>query len=363
MPKVKNEIVIVPKIKIHPNKIVLYNEINYSHFKPSRTKDYSTQTSLITVEKDGKLQFERVNNNFLNSSRTSNGTLSNQAKKRLKTAIEYLLFLNKPTNGKTGNTGRHYQNQITFITLTLPAKQTHTDKEIKEKCLNQFLIEMHKFNRISNYVWRAEYQNNGNIHFHILVNRFIPYADIRTRWNRIINKLGYVNEYRYNQMEWHKNGFRVRLDNLAKWSIEKQLKAYEKGMKENWENPNSTDIHSIKNITNIKAYITKYLTKTDQVKELQTESTTEHKNTIGRMWAASVVLSNIKGADTEIDSFIGNEINFLRKHFKKAFFESHFFTVIDIDINMIEKTKCLSLFHLFYRYLEREFSYNHQLSF
>ena len=363
MAKVKNEIVFIPKVKVHPSKIILYNEINYSHFKPSRNKDYHNQTSLITVEKDGKLEFQRVSNNFLKSSRTSNGTLSQAAIKRLKNAIEYLLFINKPTNGKTGNTGRHYQNNITFITLTLPSKQVHTDKEIKEKCLNQFLIEMHKFNRISNYVWRAEYQNNGNIHFHILVNRFIPYADIRTRWNRIINKLGYVDEYRKNQIEFHKDGFQVRWENIEKWSIEKQKKAYDKGVKENWENPNSTDIHSIKNITNIKAYITKYLTKKDQVKDNKTDIDKGDKNEIGRMWASSVILSKIKGADTEIDTGLEDELKFLRTHFKNAFFESSYFTVIDITIEMIEKTKCQSLFRLFYRYLEEEFNYNHQLSF
>jgi len=363
MAKVKNEIVFIPKVKVHPSKIILYNEVHFSHFKPSRKQDYYNQTSLITIENNGELEFKRVSNNFLQSSRTSNGALSPAAIKRLKYAIEYLLFLNKPTNGKTGNTGRHYQNNITFITLTLPSKQIHTDKEIKEKCLNQFLIEMHKYNRISNYVWRAEYQNNGNIHFHILVNRFIPYADIRTRWNRIINKLGYVDAYRNNQIEYHKNGFKLRIENVEKWSAEKQKQAYEKGVKENWENPNSTDIHSIRNITNIKAYLIKYLTKKDQAKDENSQITTGNKNEIGRVWSASVILSKINGADTEVDTNLSNELSFLRKHFKEQFFDTNYFTVIDINIDMIEKTKCKSLFHLFYRYLEKEFSYHHQLSF
>jgi hypothetical protein len=161
----KRELIVIPKVKIHPSKIITFNEIHWTPSAPPRkTSDYQSST-LITIENDGKLEMKRVSSAFLNSSRQGNGILSNQAKKRLKLAIEYFLFLNKPNNGKSGYTGSHYNKKVTFITLTLPSKQIHTDNEIKSKCLNQFLIEISRYNYISNYVWRAEYQKNiiGNV--------------------------------------------------------------------------------------------------------------------------------------------------------------------------------------------------------
>ena len=125
--------------------------------------------------------------------------------------------------------------------------------EIKAKCLNQFLIEIGKYNYISNYVWRAEYQKNGNIHFHILVNHYMCWRELQYRWNRIINKLGYVDRYQENMKNWHKEGFKVRPELLGKWDAKAQLKAWKEGEKMNWRSPNSTDIHSIQNISNIKA--------------------------------------------------------------------------------------------------------------
>ena len=151
----KRELTLIPKIKIHPTKIITYSE---THWTPSKTRKQSfnhQNTVLITHEVNGRLEFKRVSTRFLNSSRQGNGHLSTAAKKRLKLAIEYFLLLNKPINGKSGNTGRHYNNKITFITLTLPSKQIHTDNEIKAKCLNQFLIEISKYHKVSNYVWRA----------------------------------------------------------------------------------------------------------------------------------------------------------------------------------------------------------------
>ena len=72
-----------------------------------------------------------------------------------------------------------YQNpvqyKLTFITLTLPSKQIHSDNEIKSKCLNQFLIELKKNHSVSRYIWKAEKQENNNIHFHIIADKFIKW--------------------------------------------------------------------------------------------------------------------------------------------------------------------------------------------
>lgn len=356
----KRELTVIPKIKIHPTKIITYNEYHWFPSKSSSRNDNYQNTTLITKEVDGKIQLVRVNTKFLNSKRVCNGELSKQATKKLKLSIEYFLLLNKPNNSKTGNTGRHYDNRIAFITLTLPSKQIHSDNEIKEKCLNQFMIELHKYRLITNYIWRAEYQKNGNIHFHILINRYIPWFDIRNRWNRIINKLGYVNRYSEEQQEYHKKGFNLRTDLIKTWSRSKQYNAYLQGVKTNWRNPNSIDIHSIKNITNIKSYITKYMSKTENVNNIESDNNETPPRNSGRIWAASTIFSNITGATTEIDNEIENNLRTLTANPNTRIFKADYFTIIECDILSPENSKLLNLVALFSRYVFKTLGYSHQ---
>lgn len=389
----KYDKIIIPTIKVHPSKIITYNHTFYTGATPTRKQACTTGTSLIIVEKNGKSVFQEVSNKFLYSSRSSEGELSKTAKKKLTLAIEYFLTINKPNNSKSGFTGRHFNNKIAFITLTLPSQQVHSDNEIKEKCLNQFLIEIARYHKVTNYVWRAEYQKNGNIHFHIVVNRYIWWNDVRNRWNRIINKLGYVDTYRKNLKEYHAHGFQVRTDLLKKWPVKAQIKAYKAGLKTDFHNPNSIDIHKINNITNIKNYITKYMSKTSEHSEEHLKNIKEHseehlknieehseehlKNIeehseehlkkilkqprkSGRIWGASIVLSNIKGATSEIDSVIEEHLKNFEEHFPEKIYRTEYFTIIDIDITTLERIGCHPLLQIFHRYLFSHFGISSQ---
>lgn len=361
MAKVKRELVSIPIVKIHPNKIITYNEIHWFPNRPPRPDRTDANSVLIQVETEHGIELKRVSTSFLNSTRQSQGVLSKQAKKRLKLAIDYFLLLNRPQDGKSGYSGSHYNKQITFVTLTLPSKQIHSDNEIKKQCLNQFLIEISRYDNASMYVWRAEYQENGNIHFHIMVNTFIVWTKIRNRWNRIIQKLGYVSRYREQQQEFHKEGFRLRPELLKKWPADKQKKAYERGLRLNWNDPNSTDIHKIENITNIQAYLIKYMTKVEQEKKEDESPDSEEKKDIGRIWSASMVLSNIKGATTEIDSEINSILNYLQDNFPERIYKDTYFSVIEFSIEELSRYKCKGLEDIFLRYLFKEFGYSTQL--
>lgn len=189
------------------------------------------------------------------------GILSYNAKKRLKNclinwtnALEFKRL--KLKKGK-----QFYKNKMTFATLTLSAQQMHGDKEIKREMLNYFDISIkNRYPKIKN-IWVAEKQENQNIHFHILYNEFIDYNIIKGLWNNAQAKTGYIARYRENQKEFHKNGFKIRKKLINKWSLENQYKAYLYGIKTDWSNPNSTDIHNLEKINNISFYMTKYMTK------------------------------------------------------------------------------------------------------
>lgn len=175
---------------------------------------------------------------------------SKKSARKLKVKINGLLYMVDKSILLSG-ANRH---KVVFITLTLPSKQMHTDTELKSKCLNQLLTELRaKYGRLL-YVWKAERQKNGNLHFHVLLNRYIPARELRERWNRILSKLGYIDVFE------SKHGHR---------------------------DPNSTDVHSLykdkrtgKRVVSVVSYMAKYMSK-------------EGDEIEGRYWYASSELSSV----------------------------------------------------------------------
>ena len=125
---------------------------------------------------------------------------------------------------------------LTFVTLTLPSTQKHDDNKIKRLCLTPFIETLKRKFNVWNYFWRAEAQENGNIHFHLIIDSYIHHEKLRNEWNICINKLNYVDEFEA------KFGHR---------------------------NPNSTDINSLKNVRSVSAYVIKYCCKSDGYREIK----------------------------------------------------------------------------------------------
>jgi hypothetical protein len=309
-------------LSIHPGAINLYSQIVWSPYKPARPKV----------------------DHLLKSDKKHHGIVSDQARRKVGKAIDYLLYLSNDKVLPATAHGKSYNFKIAFITLTLPSKQIHSDNEIKDQCLNQFLIEIRQRYNVKNYLWRAEKQKNKNVHFHILVDKFIPWSELRDRWNRIINKLGYVENYRTEMKQFHANGFNIRKDLLQHWDYQKQIKAYQKGKINDWQSPNSTDVHSLYKIQSIRKYITKYCTKNDVNSEVS-----------GRMWGCNYELSDIKGAAIIADVEIKNQLDEIIKEYKPKVYNGEFFSVIHISVDKLRNTKYEQLFRIFEHYLSDTF--------
>lgn len=125
------------------------------------------------------------------------------------------------------------QRMITFVTLTIPENQKHTDK-VLVKTLIDFIDHLKKVKnyaieknvetnqellRVKNYVWRAESTELGNIHFHLLFDTYVNHKTLKRVWNNYLTNLGY------------KNG------------------------------ENAANIHNLSNINDVGGYVGKYLTK------------------------------------------------------------------------------------------------------
>lgn len=346
---VKPHPIIIPCASIHPGQINLYSEVDWHPSKPG------------SKPKSEKIEYyEPKHEHLLSSSRTAEGRVSPIAKRKMMKSLKYLLLMANEKTIHNVYSGRMFKFKIAFVTLTLPSKQIHSDNEIKNQCLNQLLIELKKHYNVRNYIWRAEKQKNGNLHFHMLVDKFIPHQELRDRWNRIVNKLGYVDAYRCEMQNFHKNGFQVRTDLLKTWPIEKQKAAYRRGARTHWNSPNSTDIHSVQRIQNVKQYIAKYLTKNEI--EIQLEQSAESNISVqqGRIWSCNKELSNIKGAQTIIDSELENELEDLLETDGTTILRDNYYSVIFFDMQIILENPDSQLSKLFFKYMIDKFNYNLQ---
>jgi len=320
---------VVPMVAIHPHRINLYSEVVWEGGKPPR----NPFIHLEGVSKDHK------------------GKVSPVAKRKINKAIEYLLFLSRNKELPDTAHGKCYKFKLSFATLTLPSAQVHSDKEIKEKCLNQFFIEARKHWNVKNYIWRAEKQKNGNLHFHILTDKFIPWSELRDRWNRIINKLGYVERYRDEMRSFHSGGFKVRQELLKNWEYKSQIRAYKKGKANDWASPNSTDIHAVYQVNNLQAYLSKYCTKDEQNEGLS-----------GRLWGCNYELSNIPGAQLVRSAEVTDAINSIVEKYAPNSYSGNYFTCIFSDFLMLRDPDSSILFNQFSEFLLNHFDFNVQLT-
>lgn len=200
----------------------------------------------------------------------------------------------------------------TFVTLTLPSAQKHSDIEITTYLLNPFLVYARKYFNVKYYVWKKELQENGNLHFHLVFDRYVEYKELRKEWNKLLNRgfvdgvkepFNYVSEYQAKWLKMYENGFdREKMlnyiknlkstndkindyltkaglsldsisimdyDNIVNNIVNKELSAYytrynaemQKPENERFLNPNSTDINAVKSPALVSFYLAKYIAK------------------------------------------------------------------------------------------------------
>lgn len=277
-----------------------------------------------------KLKFEFVKPKIENRPTFKNhiGGLSDKAKSNLKKSIDNFLLM---IDNDILITGKGKEN-ITFVTLTLPSSQIEefkqnnikfyaTDKAIKSKCLNQFLVELRSKYGLNNYIWVSEKQVNANIHFHLLLDISVPFMELRILWNRIINKFGFVDRYtdKFKNMSFEE----YCLLRGSKSDTAKLRKSYDFGVQTSWQQPNSTDIHRLKKVKNISTYIAKYMSKGNNFsdKDKMTIAGIRHQYNLtdydieklyfigGRIWQCSQPVSKSRKLVVYLEPDLDKELN------------------------------------------------------
>lgn len=107
------------------------------------------------------------------------------------TAIGYLWLRTRKRQVQLAD-GRLINFRQGFLTLTLPGVATADHKAIKRKVLDPFFTYARNVLGLQDYVWTAELQKRGEIHFHVLLNQFLDKGRIRKAWNDACARSGIV---------------------------------------------------------------------------------------------------------------------------------------------------------------------------
>lgn len=218
------------KAQLRYDTILLYTENVYSNTTSKQSRLFKLQ-------------------NFKDT-KTYSGHVTIHTKKRISKAINIMLQSIEKQHIKNPITKRKEIFKLNFITLTISAKENHlTPKQGYSLLFKKFLQWLTKTIGVKTYIWKAELQKNGQLHYHITTDTWLHHSYIRNKWNYICAKAGMMEHYQ---------------------------KRY------GHTNANSTDVHKVYKIRNLNAYLHKELTKS-----VQNETPTS-----GKLWDCS---KNLKG--------------------------------------------------------------------
>ena len=236
------------------------------------------------------------------------GKISNAAGKRMRNAIDWLMCYADKKKVYQRERKVKFNYLIGFVTLTLSAKQSHSDKVIKKTLLHQFLTEARWRWGVIHYVWKAEKQRNGNIHFHIVTDKFIPYRELRDCWNRIQSKLGYISRF----AECHGHA-----------------------------DPNSTDIHSVAKIKNVAAYVKKYMSKHEDEEQIE-----------GNIWGLSYSLSRSKNLTMYMSEEISKQFDYITNKYPDRYKTLDYCCLLSVNVFDFSKDLHNSIVSRFMSYVQ-----------
>lgn len=223
-----------------PANYTLHIQPTYVYFQPeSVSKSWKSSKAFQDNQKNLKKN-------------SHEGEVSAKAAKKIKNAVNWLVLGAKKKRVYSKQAEKTWFFKIALITLTLPTTEHElTDKEIKQKVFHPWLQYMRAKYGLRNYIWKAEVQKNGNLHFHITTDIFIHHKHLRHSWNKQLDRTGMLDEFE---------------------------------AKHSHRNPNSTDVKCVRNVKNLAAYLAKYMAKSEKGK----------RAVQGRLWGCNYELSNAR---------------------------------------------------------------------
>lgn len=229
----------------------------------------------------------RRHNLQMNNQKTYSGKVTPHARKRLRKALDILVqktelhYVNNPF------TEKKMPFRMGFITLTIALEKNLKVRESYETLLSKWLRTMKRKQGMKRYVWKAEYQRRGQVHYHLMTDTFLDARTISSEWNKLQKNAGYL------------KNFALRNGHFK---------------------PPSTHVRSAIDLGEINAYVAKEMCKGVQ----------NQKTTPGKIWDCSTDLKIDRYSDfltSEMESLIDDAI----QHGFAEVVESEHCTIIKTD--------------------------------
>lgn len=222
------------------------------------------------------------NRHDLTRHETYGGTVTDHAAKRIKRTVD--VFLQKSPKRRIFNpvVQAFHDFRLSFITLTIsdprpvPAAAAHDALKVFLQHFRRPPARRSQSEQMTSYLWKAEFQERMQIHYHLTTNVFLHFMDIARVWNGIQKNRGWLDSY------YQKTGTYT---------------------------PNSTDVHAVYKVKDIQAYLAKYLAKT-QFRDLSDAGFPRptYQPTIGgKVWDCSTDLKIPRFA-CELDDWTNNSL-------------------------------------------------------
>lgn len=155
------------------------------------------------------------------------GKMTGGSAKRIRAAIDVLCQITPTRSTYNPVTKKNFPFKLNFVTLTVSDSKNIDAQFGYSNLMKPFLRKMRSMGKMS-YVWKAEFQKRGQLHYHLVTDTFLPWSDLRFTWNNLQRKNRLLDSY----AEKHKH-----------------------------YDANSTDVHALNGIANISTYLAKYLAK------------------------------------------------------------------------------------------------------
>lgn len=153
--------------------------------------------------------------------KTHQGKLSPNARRKLKNALRWLVACSDVKQCYEKKKKDMVDYRVNLATFTFKKNMQDDNKARK---LFSMWLEMARYRfALERYVWKAEPQERGAIHFHLVSGIYLPHKEVCYTWNRLLSK----------------NGLHQ-------------------------PNANSTDVHAVQGVYNLEAYLTEYMMNEDK---------------------------------------------------------------------------------------------------
>lgn len=292
-----NPIQILPCFSLEPNKLVLFNRV----FRSSNYNADGTIKDKVKRINPAKYEQQTPSDGVKRSSH--NLELSANAYRSLRKKINWLYYLSKARHRKTYNGKDIYNFKMCFLTLQLASKQKHSSVEITKNMFNQFLTEIRQRTGMENYVWRLEYQKNGNVHYHLCTDSYLDYYFVLPIWNRIQKNYGYIESYTAKHLDMSLLDYNKAYNADKSKPFDIMAKRYAKGCKNAWTQPNSIDCKSVVSKKAIASYISKYFGKNGSAGIASNGFDTPENTANMRLWFCSRSLSKLGSISDFCEAF------------------------------------------------------------